>query len=173
MLLFPGEMRITKSLLRVLRSAKTTVTSDEAFSRVIHACSQTPRSGQNGTWITLDMVRAYEDLHAQGYAHSFEVWYEGELAGGLYGVCQGGTFFGESMFSRQRDASKVAFAWMEQLALAWGLQMIDCQLPTNHLASLGARPVPRGEFLTRLAAANRLPTRQGSWVGALKGLPGF
>jgi len=173
MVLFPNEIKIQKSLLRVLRKKSVTVTLDRAFSQVIRNCSKVPRRDQEGTWITEEMIQAYEELHAMGYAHSVEVYYDGRLVGGLYGVSIGASFFGESMFSMERDASKVAMAWLAKFGQQQGLHMIDCQIPTDHLKSLGAREVDRQDFLERLSRSNQIETIMGSWSDLLKSSEGF
>ena len=146
MILLPGEFHCSRSLKRVLRNAPFRVTLDRAFAEVISACGETPRPGQEGTWITPEMAAAYIDLHERGYAHSFECWEGGRLVGGLYGVAIGGVFFGESMFSHRDNASKVAMHALVTAALAWGIVLIDCQVANPHLSSLGAREIPRHLF---------------------------
>jgi leucyl/phenylalanyl-tRNA--protein transferase len=139
------------------------VSLDEAFGDVIAACSKAPRPGQRGTWITKEMKAAYAELHRLGFAHSAEAWSGGELAGGLYGVSLGGVFFGESMFARASDASKIAFvALVEQLA-RWKIDLIDCQVETSHLARFGARSLPRGRYLEALRRELSKPTHRGPW----------
>lgn len=147
--LFPAEFRRTRSLAQSERNRGYGVRFDTAFEAVIDACAAPRRSGP-GTWITREMRAAYCELHAQGRAHSVETWLEGRLVGGLYGVQLGRVFFGESMFSEQRDASKVALAALVRLALETGIELIDCQLASRHLASLGSRSIPREEFGTLL-----------------------
>lgn len=164
MVLLPEELRVSRSLRRVLNKNQFEVRFDTAFDRVITACAAVERPGQSGTWINRDMVRAYNDLHREGYAHSCEVWRDGRLAGGLYGVSLGGAFFGESMFTLEPDASKVAFVRLIERAREWTFTLVDCQIYTDHLARFGARELPRGEFLQILAGALRLPTRRGSWA---------
>jgi leucyl/phenylalanyl-tRNA--protein transferase len=144
--LFPERLRVCRSLRKTLRKGDFDVTADQAFREVMVGCAS-PRQDQNDTWITRDMIRAYCHLHFLGHAHSVECWRDGRLAGGLYGVAIGRVFFGESMFSAERDASKVALAHL----CALGFDLVDCQLPSEHLARLGATPVPRPEF-TRLLA---------------------
>jgi leucyl/phenylalanyl-tRNA--protein transferase len=146
MVLYPPEIRVTRSLAKVLRNRAYEVRFDTAFERVMSECAA-PRAHQQGTWITPELHRGYSQLHAMGYAHSMETWIDGELAGGLYGVALGRVFFGESMFTRVRDASKIAFAHGVRFLEAKGFQVIDCQMHTDHLASLGARLIPRAEFL--------------------------
>jgi leucyl/phenylalanyl-tRNA---protein transferase len=151
-ILLPAEFKVSRSLAKTLRNRGFEVTSDRDFGAVVAACAAR-RDHSTGTWITPEMHDAYCDLHARGKAHSVEVRLAGELVGGLYGVLMGRVFFGESMFSRERDASKVALAWLTSRALVAGLQLIDCQLPTPHLRSLGSRPVSRLEFSALVAEA--------------------
>jgi leucyl/phenylalanyl-tRNA---protein transferase len=141
--LFPNELKISSSLRRVIRSGKFTVTFDKDFEGVISNCRKAERLGQGGTWITPEMLDAYCALHKAGHAHSVEVWKDGELAGGLYGVAVGACFCGESMFTRVSNASKVALAALVER----GFALIDCQVQTNHLSTMGARNIPRQEFL--------------------------
>jgi leucyl/phenylalanyl-tRNA--protein transferase len=148
--LFPEEFRLHRSLRRTLIRHAYTVRLDTAFAQVVAGCATTARPGQDGTWITAEMQAAYTALHELGFAHSVETWIEGELAGGLYGVALGRVFFGESMFTRRRDASKIAFAHLVRYLQQEGFAMIDCQMHTEHLASLGARSLPRAEFTARL-----------------------
>jgi leucyl/phenylalanyl-tRNA--protein transferase len=147
--LLPADFRRSRSLTKTLRNRGFEVTFDADFAAVIAACAAR-RENSAGTWITPEMHAAYCELHARGHAHSVEVRLNGALVGGLYGVLMGRVFFGESMFSRERDASKVAFARLVERALVAGLQLIDCQLPTAHLRSLGSRPMPRAEFSRRV-----------------------
>jgi leucyl/phenylalanyl-tRNA--protein transferase len=157
MVLFPAELKISRSLAKVLRNKPYAVTLDTVFASVVGACAGTPREGQNGTWITAEMQAAYGRLHELGYAHSVEVWMDGKLAGGLYGMALGRAFYGESMFSWRTDASKIALAHLCMHLQRQGFGIIDCQMETTHLASLGARPIPRSEFvalLRRLAMAD-------------------
>jgi leucyl/phenylalanyl-tRNA--protein transferase len=149
MVLFPSELRISRSLNKILRNSNYEVRVDSAFSQVIQACAE-PRKGQSGTWIHSDMVSAYTVLHEMGLAHSVETWVGGELVGGLYGIAQGKMFFGESMFSRIHDASKIAFVHLVKQLERWNFKMIDCQMKTTYLASFGAREIPRKEFSQRL-----------------------
>lgn len=146
--LFSKELKISKSMRQVLRSGKFEVTYDRAFAQVVAACSGQPRPGQQGTWITEDMQEAYIGLHRIGRAHSVETWYGGQLVGGLYGVTVGQVFCGESMFSREANASKVALVSMCQSA---SHLLIDCQVYTDHLASLGARLISRAAYTEWLA----------------------
>jgi leucyl/phenylalanyl-tRNA---protein transferase len=148
--LVPGEFRLARSLAKTLRNRGFEVTFDRDFAAVVDACAAR-REHSSGTWITPEMHAAYCELHARGRAHSVEVRLDGLLVGGLYGVLMGAVFFGESMFSRERDASKVALARFTEKALVAGLQLIDCQLPTPHLRSLGSKPMPRSEFSALVA----------------------
>ena len=148
--LFPGEFRRTRSLAQSERNRGFEVRFDSAFAAVIDACAAPRRTGP-GTWITREMRAAYCELHALGRAHSIETWRDGRLVGGLYGVQLGRVFFGESMFSEERDASKVALSALVRRGLAEGLALIDCQLASRHLASLGSRSIPREEFTALLA----------------------
>ncbi len=158
-----GWLHVPRSLQRTIRRGRYRVTADTAFARVIRRCAEVRRPGQKGTWITPQMVRAYEQLHRMGYAHSFEAWEGAQLAGGLYGVSLGGAFFGESMFADRPDASKVAFVASVRWLARWGVDLHDCQVRTEHLARFGAREIPRNEFLARLAEAFALPTLKGKW----------
>ena len=143
----PSDFRLTDSLRKTLRKPGWTVTFDREFETVIRRCSEVPRPGQDGTWITEEMIAAYGELHRLGIAHSVEVSWEGQLVGGLYGVALGRLFHGESMFHLKADASKVGFATLVDRLQACGYLLIDCQVPTAHLASLGAFAVDRAEFL--------------------------
>ncbi len=163
MVLFPEELKISRSLAKTLRNADYQVRLDSAFDAVIHACATTPRRGQQGTWITAQMQAAYRRLHALGYAHSVETWRGGRLIGGLYGVAIGQMFFGESMFAHERDASKIALAHLCRHLCVHNFGMIDCQMETAHLRSLGARPIPREEFVARLAALVASGEPSGPW----------
>ena len=162
MVLFVRELRISRSLRKTLRSGRFTVTADRAFSAVMEGCAA-PREDQDGTWITTEMRAAYARLAAMGYAHSVEAWLGDQLVGGLYGVAVGRVFFGESMFARVTDASKVAFATLVDQLQEWGFRLIDCQMPTAHLASLGAREIPRQEFLAELARGVVEPPVPSPW----------
>ena len=153
-----------KSLLRTIRRGAYEIRVDTAFEEVIVHCAEKPRPGQEGTWITAEMREAFILLHRLGFAHSVEAYHEGRLAGGLYGVSLGGVFSGESMFADQPDASKVALARLVDMLASWGFDFIDCQIRTEHLRRLGGREIPREEFLSRLAASLKKPTRRGTWV---------
>ncbi|HYQ81060.1 MAG TPA: leucyl/phenylalanyl-tRNA--protein transferase [Anaeromyxobacteraceae bacterium] len=163
LVLFPAELHVSRSLLRTLRSERFQVRADTAFERVIRRCAGQRRPGQDGTWITSEMIDAYLRLHRRGVAHSFEAWDGEALAGGLYGVSLGAAFFGESMFADRPDASKVAFVRSVEWLAARGFQMVDCQVRTAHLQRFGAREIPRREFLARLARALERPTLRGRW----------
>jgi len=165
MVLFPHELRVTRSLAKTLRNKPHEVRFDTAFAAVMRACAA-PRPGQGGTWIGPEMRAAYRKLHDLGYAHSAETWVEGELAGGLYGVAIGGAFFGESMFSRARDASKIALVGLVRRLAAEGFGLIDCQMHTTHLESLGAREIPRAEFARRVKDLVDYPRSPGRWLAA-------
>lgn len=160
--IYPGKLRISRSLRQRLRRPSFDVTLDQSFAAVIRACAA-PRDGQAGTWITPSMIAAYTELHELGLAHSVEVWREGALVGGLYGVSLGTAFFGESMFSRVSDASKVALVYLAAQLRGWSFSMIDCQMPTHHLETLGARTIPRREFIAALAENRGRRTMTGRW----------
>jgi leucyl/phenylalanyl-tRNA--protein transferase len=164
LVLAPADLHVSRSLARTLRRGTFRVTADEAFERVIRRCSERERPGQRGTWITAEMVEAYVRLHRLGFAHSFEAWEGDALAGGLYGVSLGGAFFGESMFADRSDASKVALVRAVEWLRGRGVSLVDCQVRTEHLVSLGARDVPRRAFLERLRGALEAPTLRGRWT---------
>jgi len=161
MVLLVDEFRLSHSLRKTVRrfaaDPRCEIRIDSAFRRVITACASAPREGQDGTWIVPEMIDAYCDWHARGRTHSVETWIDGELVGGLYGVGIGGMFFGESMFARRTDASKIAFAALVCLCREHGMPMIDCQQHTRHLASMGARELARPEFEARLARSLGAP----------------
>ena len=150
MVLHVDEFRISRSLGKRVRAATFESRVDSAFRSVVQACADTPRAGQGGTWITPNMVDAYCELHRRGYAHSVESWRDGSLVGGLYGLALGRMFFGESMFARETDASKVALVQLVALLQRLRVPLIDCQQETAHLAAFGARPIPRDRFAARL-----------------------
>ena len=163
MVLLPEALRVTRSLARTLRNRDHALSSDTDFRAVMEACAA-PRPGSDGTWITSAMVDAYCALHRAGWAHSVEIRIDGVLAGGLYGVAIGRVFFGESMFSRVPDASKMAFVHLVRTLHGAGFELIDCQMATAHLASLGAINMPRSEFLGRLATLIHSEDRRpGPW----------
>jgi leucyl/phenylalanyl-tRNA--protein transferase len=161
--LFPDRLRISHSMRQAINSGRFRATFDQDFRSVIAHCRKSPRKGQDGTWITAEMLAAYCRLHAEGYAHSVEVWSGTELVGGLYGVSLGRCFFGESMFTRQSNASKYALVAPVEALTARGLTMIDCQVHTPHLQSLGAEEIPRAGFIRHLRNALRAETLRGSW----------
>jgi leucyl/phenylalanyl-tRNA--protein transferase len=162
MVLFPDEFKLSRSLAKRLRRRDYEVRVDTAFESVMRACAE-PREGQHGTWIVEDMIQAYVGLHGLGHAHSVETWLDGKLVGGLYGVAIGRMFYGESMFTRVSDASKIAFAHLVAQLRRWDFGLIDCQMETAHLASLGARPIPRQEFMKRLEKLINLAGVPGQW----------
>jgi leucyl/phenylalanyl-tRNA--protein transferase len=163
MVLLPSELQINRTLRKNLARKRYEVRMDSDFRGVIEACAEAPRPGQRGTWITDDMLAAYCELHALGVAHSCEAWLEDELVGGIYGVSLGLAFFGESMFARSSDASKVALVHLVRQLDAWGFHFLDCQAHTPHTERLGAREWPRDDFLDALGRALDAPTRLGSW----------
>lgn len=163
LILEPFGFRASRRLARTIRQGVFEVTMDQAFRQVMEACAAIRRQNHEGTWIDQQMVTAYCRLHERGYAHSVECWRDGELAGGLYGVALGVTFFGESMFSRIADSSKVALAALARQLERWDFDMIDCQMKTGHLVRLGAREIPGREFRTRLQQNLLAPTRRGIW----------
>ncbi|MGM0574701.1 MAG: leucyl/phenylalanyl-tRNA--protein transferase [Myxococcota bacterium] len=163
MVLHPRELHVGRSLRKHMRRRPYTLRFDTAFRDVITACASVPRPGQNGTWLTEEMIEAYVLLHDMGYAHSAEAWRDGELVGGLYGVSLGGMFFGESMFARADDASKIAFVATVRQLRRWGVGLVDCQVYTEHLARFGAREIPRHVFLGQLRDQLDVPTRPGLW----------
>jgi leucyl/phenylalanyl-tRNA--protein transferase len=163
MVLVPEEFKISPSLAKTLRNAPYQVRLDSAFDEVVRACADKPRAGQSGTWISDDIQAAYGKLHRLGHAHSVETWVDGELAGGLYGVALGQAFFGESMFSDVRDSSKIALAHLCAHLKRRGFGIIDCQMETRHLASLGARPIPRRDFSARLETLCPRGDAPGVW----------
>jgi leucyl/phenylalanyl-tRNA--protein transferase len=163
MVLFPDDLRISRSLGKRLRRHDYEIRVDTAFARVMAACAA-PRPKQRGTWISPAMITAYGQLHHAGHAHSVETWIGGELVGGLYGIAIGRAFFGESMFSHATDASKLAFAHLVRQLRRWGFGLIDCQMETAHLASLGAAPIPREDFQHRLDSLVNCADHPGPWT---------
>lgn len=163
LILEPEEFRVARRLGQTIKKGIFQVTFDRAFPKVIEACARTLRKGQEGTWITREMQQAYTRLHQMGFAHSAESWSEGELVGGIYGVSLGKAFFGESMFFSKTDASKVALAFLIERLKKWGFHMLDAQVTTRHLESLGAKEIPRKLFLKKLENALRFPTIKGNW----------
>jgi len=163
LLLYPKNFKTRKSFARVLRGDKFEVKFDSSFEEVILYCSAVPREGQDGTWLNVDMREAYTKLHREGFAHSVDVYTDGKLVGGLYGIAIGGAFFGESMFSLVSDASKVAFRALSDVLGAKGYDFIDCQMKTDHLVSMGAVEVSRDNYLQELEVALTHPSDIGSW----------
>ena len=161
--LYPDELHIGRTLSRLLKRHQFTLTMDTDFASVISQCQQVPRAGQDGTWITQDMREAYLALHQLGHAHSIEVRLDGELVGGLYGVAIGQIFAGESMFSRADGASKVALVALVQQLKAWGFQLIDSQVHTDTLASMGACEISRVDYLSALKTLSAAPGKDGPW----------
>ena len=163
MVLYPEKMIISHSLKQSIKKKQFTVTIDTAFEKVIKNCSKTSRKGEKGIWITRDMQNAYIRLHEAGFAHSAEAWLDGELVGGLYGVALGKAFFGESMFHHVTNASKVAFHHLVDKLASWNFKIIDAQVYTNHLESLGGEMIPRREFIQILEGALKTEDITGSW----------
>ncbi len=153
LILIPAELNMSKTLKQTIRQGRFRVTTNQNFEQVIRGCATIRRKGEQGTWITEEMIDAYIRLHKAGWAHSVESWDGEELAGGLYGVMMGKAFFGESMFAKKTDASKVAFAVYTAELAQRGFELVDCQVTTEHLKRFGAKEIPRAEFLERLAKA--------------------
>ncbi len=164
----PAQVHVSRSLRKRLRQEAFAITLDRAFPRVLDGCAA-PRAGDTGTWLSAAMRRAYSTLHASGLAHSIEVWMDGELAGGLYGVAIGRMFFGESMFARRTDASKIAMVRLAGQLDRWGFPLIDCQLETEHLASLGAEAMPRRRFVAEVERLVKEPAAGWTLDGDLAG----
>jgi len=160
--LFPEQLRISRSLNKRIKRGEYTVTFDQAFGTVMQHCANVPRQGQHGTWIGDEMLDAYCQLHDQGFAHSVESWYEDRLVGGLYGIAIGRIFFGESMFSLRSDASKVAFSRLVMQLKQWDYAVIDCQVGNSHLTSLGAQEIDRAHF-EQLLRDNIEQPQQAQW----------
>jgi leucyl/phenylalanyl-tRNA--protein transferase len=163
MVLLPSDLHVSRSLRKTCNRGLYDVRFDTAFGQVVRACGATGRPHQDDTWVTPEMIEAYDRLHELGFAHSIEAWADGELAGGLYGISLGAAFFGESMFTHRRDASKVAFVHLVQQLQTWAFQLIDCQVYTEHLERFGAQEWPRSRFLNALERALQMPTRRGRW----------
>lgn len=161
----PAEVHVSRRLARVLRQGRFTATADRAFAEVVAACAL-PREGRDTTWITPAMQHAYVRMHELGFGHSVEVWSDGQLAGGIYGLSLGRIFFGESMFSQVADASKVALVLLCRQLEAWDFSLLDCQISNGHLLRMGAREIPRARFLAALGDNARYPDRRGSWAQA-------
>ena len=162
-ILYPGEMHVSRSLKKVLKRDLFHVAYDHNFKEVLENCSLRNDSSE-GTWITESMKNAYNEMHKAGFAHSVEVTLEGELVGGVYGVALGSMFFGESMFSRVNNASKVALYYLQQKLYEWSFTLIDCQIMNPHLQSLGAIAITRAEFIDLLESNNKKQTKAGSWA---------
>jgi leucyl/phenylalanyl-tRNA---protein transferase len=164
LILEPGRVVVSRSLRATIRKGRFAVRVDTAFRDVIHACAAIKRVHEDGTWISSDIQRSYSKLFDLGYAHSFETWRDGKLVGGLYGVCIGRAFFGESMFAKETDASKVAVVALGEECTRRQIAFIDCQITSAHLISLGAFEVSRSEFLSHLRAAVKHPDPPGRWT---------
>lgn len=163
MVLYPEDFKLSKSLRQTLRNRPFEVSFDSCFEAVIQACQSARREGQEGTWITDELIEAFVHLHRLGYAHSVEVFLDGKLAGGLYGLSLGAAFFGESMFHNRRDASKVALFYLVEWAKKHTFDLIDAQQQTTHMERLGAKAMARPEFLERLAMSLTKPAMKGNW----------
>lgn len=164
MILRPAELRIPRRLARTIRGGRFELRLDTAFERVIERCSSMPRPGQDGTWITPEMIAAYTELHRLGYAHSAEAWREDRLVGGVYGISIGAMFCGESMFTLESDASKFALVGLARQLARWDFELFDAQLYMEHLVRYGFREWPRRQYLDALADAVRRPSRVGPWT---------
>lgn len=168
--LYPGQVHVSRSLRKRLKRCNFAITMDTAFAQVVTNCAEL--RAVSGTWITPNMQAAYLNLHQRGYAHSIEIWETQEeakvLVGGLYGVSLGQMFFGESMFSLVPDASKIALLGLSEQSLRWGFSLLDCQMMTDHLQSMGAKDLSRSEFLAALKANRQQPTQRGSWAARLE-----
>jgi leucyl/phenylalanyl-tRNA--protein transferase len=164
MVMTTRDLIIQRSLRKAIKRKPYELTIDTAFAQVLQGCAEVPRPGQSGTWLIPEMVDAYLKLHELGFAHSFEAWKDGVLVGGLYGVSLGATFFGESMFAKATDASKIAFAASIRQLDEWHIGLVDCQVHTDHLERFGAYEIPRLEYLQMLARALDEPTKRGPWA---------
>jgi len=163
LVLYPHEIKTSKTLKKIIKKEVFKVTMDLAFNEVINQCAQVRLKKNQGTWIIEDMIEAYCQLHESGFAHSVEVWRQGELAGGLYGVSLGKCFFGESMFTRISNASNIALVKLVEYLKKLSFDMIDCQVATEHLTRFGARQIPRIRFLNQLEKSLKAPTIKGKW----------
>lgn len=161
--LLPDELVVGRTLAKNLRRRRYEVRVDSAFEQVVRACREAPRSGQDGTWITDELMAGFVRLHELGFSHSFEAWQGDELVGGVYGMSLGAAFFGESMFASRSDASKVALVALVRQIGAWGFHFLDCQVANPHTLNMGAREWPREDFLAALERALEVPTRRGRW----------
>jgi leucyl/phenylalanyl-tRNA--protein transferase len=164
MVMTTRDLIVQRSLRKAIKHHPYELKMDTAFGDVLRGCAEVPRPGQTGTWLIPEMVDAYTRLFDLGFAHSVEAWKDGDLVGGLYGVSLGSAFFGESMFARAPDASKIAFVGSVRQLDAWGVNLIDCQVHTDHLERFGAYEVPRADYLTMLTRALDEPTRRGRWA---------
>ena len=173
LVLYPNELHTSRSMRKLLRQRRFTISLDRAFSQVVRGCAGIRGSDHPGTWIVPEMITAYERLHEAGLAHSVEAWEGGVLAGGLYGVSLGACFYGESMFTRVSNASKAAFVHLVENLRIEGFALIDCQVTTEHLMQFGAREISRARFMKDLREALKRPTRQGQWYFKDKGGIGF
>ncbi len=163
LVLYPGEIRVSRTLKKIIKKGMFRVTMDQAFAQVIHQCAQVRRKKNAGTWIVNAMIDAYCELHDSGFAHSVEAWCNDELAGGLYGVSLGRCFFGESMFTRVSNASNVALVKLVEYLDELSFDLIDCQVNTEHMVRFGARTIPRSLFLQQLGKSLEMPTLRGKW----------
>jgi leucyl/phenylalanyl-tRNA--protein transferase len=163
LVLYPSEIKISRTLKKIIKRNVFSITMDLAFDEVINQCAQVHLQKQQGTWIVKEMIGAYCKLHRSGFAHSVEAWQQGELAGGLYGVSLGKSFFGESMFSRVSNASSIALVALATYLNELSFDLIDCQVPTAHLIRFGARKIPRKLFLDQLEISLDAPTQRGKW----------
>jgi len=171
MVLYTSEFRMSRSLAKRVRSGVFEVHVDSAFRDVVEACADAPREGQRGTWITPEIVAAYAELHRRGYAHSVESWRDGRLVGGLYGLALGRVFFGESMFARETDASKVALVHLVEILRSLDVPLVDCQQETAHLAAFGARPVARERFAAHLVELIHSNDPPRGWMPPVANMP--
>jgi leucyl/phenylalanyl-tRNA--protein transferase len=164
LVLYPQDIKISKSFRRILRNGEYEIKFDHNFAEVITQCGQIPRPGQDGTWLHKDMQQAYTELHERGYAHSVETYMDDELVGGLYGVTMGRVFFGESMFATRPNASKIALVALSDVLAAKSYDLIDCQVETEHLVRMGAVSIPRNRFLDELKSSIAIPENIGKWT---------
>jgi len=164
LVLYPDEFRVSRSLQKTIKKGVFKITMDQAFEQVITECAKVGRKQNEGTWIVPEMINAYCQLHASEFAHSVEAWQKDTLVGGLYGVSLGKCFFGESMFTRVTNASKVAFVALVDYLKALSFDLIDCQVTTEHLANFGAREIPRTRFLDELKKSLDAPPLKGEWM---------
>lgn len=163
LVLHPRDLRVSKTLSKIVKKNMFHLTMDSAFDQVINQCAQTRLQNNEGTWLVKDMIDAYCKLHESGFAHSVETWHQGELVGGLYGVSLGNCFFGESMFTRRNNASNVALVTLVEYLNKLSFDIIDCQLTTKHLLRFGAREIPRAAFLNQLEVSLKTSTKKGKW----------